>query len=485
LASVVVNARSASRPSWVRHLGAAVASLAAAALVSGAIYALEPVAPVLSLGVLYLFAVLPVAALWGLTYALPVSVVSMLAFNFLFLPPTHTFRLADSENWVALAVYLATAVIVSGLAAHARRQTAEAEQRRREATLAAEISGLLLETNDVSVQLERIAARVASMLGASQGRIELHPTGLPNSEEVELDLVVREREIGRLFLATGSPPDPDTAARVCTVVASLLATAIEREELARHARESEARRRTEAIEAESLRRSDAAKTAVLRSVSHDLRSPITAIMTAGEMLEGSADILTPTERRELLASISAQVKKLDRLVSNLLELSRLEAGAANPVPELWTVDGLVARALEAIGAENERVEVVLPEDSPPVRVDATQLEHVLVNLLENALKFSSAADPVLVRAGRLGREVVVRVIDRGPGIPLQDQSYIFEPFNRGGRGDGDRGSGLGLAIARGFVQLNGGRLWVESDPGAGSTFALALPAVEAHVEVPR
>src|SRR5205823_4037633 len=151
---------------------------------------------------------------------------------------------------------------------------------------------------------------------------------------------------------------PEIAERVCAMVAALLATAIEREELARHARESEERRRSEAIEAEALRRSDAAKTAVLRSVSHDLRSPITAIMAASEVLESTGHALAPAERHELLASISTQVRRLERLVSNLLNLSRLEAGAASPVPELWTVDGLVARALEVVGAANERVEVV-------------------------------------------------------------------------------------------------------------------------------
>jgi two-component system, OmpR family, sensor histidine kinase KdpD len=351
-------------------------SLGAVALVTGAIYALEPVAPVLSLGVLYLFAVLPVAALWGLPFASLVSVVSMLAFNFFFLPPRHTFRLADSENWVALAVYLVTAISVSGLAARARRRAAEAEQH------------------------------------------------------------------------------------------------------ARDARESEARRRSEAIEAEALRRSDTVKTAVLRSVSHDLRSPITAIMTTSELLAGSGDALSAAERDELLASIRLQVRRLDRLVSNLLDLSRLEAGAARPLPELWTVDGLVARALEVLGVDSERVDVVVPHDSPPISVDPTQLEHVLVNLLENALKFSGPTDVVEVRAQEIGDEVVVRVIDHGPGVSAQEERQIFEPFNRGASADGERGSGLGLAIARGFANVNGGRLWVESAPGRGSAFAFAFPAVK-------
>jgi len=420
-------------------------SLGAVLLVTGAVYALRPVAPVLSLGVLYLFAVLPVAALWGLRLALLVSLVSMTVFNFLFLPPVHTFHLRDSENWVALAVYLVTAVSVSGLAARARRRAAEAEQRRREAALAAEVSMLLLESQDVEPQLPAIAARVAHLLGASGARIELEP-----GEGYEL--VAAGRHVGSLVLDNSAEPSADVTGRVLPMLASLLATAIDREE---------------------MRRSDAAKTAVLRSVSHDLRSPITAILTASELLGTAPDGLSAAERQELLVSIRLQAKRLERFVSNLLDLSRLEAGAARPSPELWPIDGLVARALEAIGPDNERVDVVLPAELPPVQVDPAQLEHVLVNLLDNALKFSPPATPIEVRAQQEDGEIVVRVIDRGPGIPQEEQERIFEPFSRGATGDG---SGLGLAIARGFAQLNGGRLWVESEPGSGSVFGFALPA---------
>jgi K+-sensing histidine kinase KdpD len=317
---------------------AALLSLGAVILVTGAIFALEPLAPVLSLGVLYLFAVLPVAVLYGLRYAVAVSVVSMLAFNFFFLPPTHTLQLADSENWVALAVYLVTALAVSQLAA--------------------------------------------------------------------------------------------------------------------------------------FRRSDAAKTAVLRSVSHDLRSPITAIMTASDVLEDAGESLSAEERAELHASIRLQIRRLDRSVSNLLDLSRLEAGAALPVRELWTVDGLIARALEAVGPENDRIDVLLPDDSPPISVDAAQIEHALVNLLENALKFSSVTDRVEVRADATTEDVFLRIADHGPGIAPEEQTKVFEPFH-------GSGTGLGLAIARGFVELNHGRIRVESNPGRGTTFVLSFPAERA------
>jgi len=364
----------------LRELAAALLSLVAVALVSGAIFALEPAAPILSLGVLYLFAVLPVAAIWGLRFAIPVSIVSMLAFNWLFLPPRHTFRLNDSENWVALAVYLVTAISVSELAARARRRAEEAEERRKEAERAMD-----------------------------------------------------------------------------------------------EARASEDRRLREALEAEALRRSDAVKTAVLRSVSHDLRSPITAIMTASEVLYSSGSTLSEDDRAELLTAIRVQVQRLERLVANLLELSRLEAGAATPERELWTIDGLVARTLDAIGPENDRIDVVLEADAPPIEVDPAQIERALVNLLENALKFSPPGARVSLRAEVENGEIVIRVADRGPGVRADEREGIFEPFVRGTDADGGRGSGLGLAIARGFVGVNGGRLWLESGPAHGATFAIALP----------
>ncbi len=442
-------------------LAGAAASAAAVAIATGAVYALRPIAPVLSLGVLYLFAVLPVAAIWGLGFGVAVSVVSMLTFNWLFLPPQHTFHLAESENWVALAVYLVTAVSVSALAARARRRAEEAEQQRREAAYAADVAGLLLGRTSVEPQLAEIAVKTADLLGVSHCWIELGSTREPDPDEQARDLVAGGRHLGRLYVDAAGPADEDLTARVLAVLSSLLATAIEREELSR---------------------SDATKTALLRSVSHDLRSPLTAIGTASEMLADPDELLSAPDRMELLASIRDQARRLDRLVANLLDLSRLEAGAASPVAELWSVDELVGRSLEAIGDDGRRVVVSLPEEYSAVRVDAAQLERVLINLVENALRYSSPADPVEVKVGQSGSEVVVSVVDQGPGLTRAECASIFEPFTRG-QGAGE-GSGLGLAIARGFAELNGGRLWVESVPGRGATFSLALPAVEIDAKVP-
>jgi two-component system sensor histidine kinase KdpD len=162
------------------------------------------------------------------------------------------------------------------------------------------------------------------------------------------------------------------------------------------------------------------------------------------------------------------------------DLSRLEAGAARSRPELWTADDLVGRALETLGPAAERVQVRLPEESVAAVVDGAQAERILVNLLENAAKFSSATDPIEVSAGNDDNELVIRVRDHGPGVPPNRAARIFDPFESSSPGTG---MGLGLAIATGFAQANGGRVWFEPAEHGGAVFALALPAAEVPAEV--
>jgi two-component system, OmpR family, sensor histidine kinase KdpD len=437
----------------------------AVAAVTAAISLFRGITPVLSLGVLYLFAVLPIAIVWGSAYAIPVAVASMLAFNWFHLPPQHSFSLADRENWFALAVYLVVAVVVSELAARARRRAAEAEQRERETAVLAELSTAFLQPGGIEAELERAGARTAEVLGVESARIELGPPRDPPRAESPLELRAAGERIGTLYVKEGREPNLEIRRRFLPALSSLLAVASDRERLGR-----------EALEAEALRRSDTIKTAVLRAVSHDLRSPLTAIRVAVEGLESPELELGTGDRESLLETIRLESARLDRLVENLLDLSRLQAGAAPPTPELWPVDQLVAQALDELGDQTDRVSVELPGDLPPVKVDPIHAQRILVNLLDNALKFSGPTEPVSVRGTRTRRDVILRVVDRGPGIPADQLEPIFEPFHRvSGRSD-RRGAGLGLAIARGFAEANGGRVWAESRPEQGASFALALPA---------
>jgi two-component system sensor histidine kinase KdpD len=397
--------------------GQLVRAAAVAALIGGTtvvVAVLRPVAPDISLGALYVIVVMVAALLWGLAWAVAASIASLLTFNFFILPPVHTLALEDAENWAALVVYLVTAVVTSELASRLRRRAAEAERREREAALLADLAAGLLARED----LDDVASRIE----------------------------IGEDAAGR---------------RLGEAVESLHAIARERERL-----------EEEALEAEALRRNDLVKTAVIRSVSHDLRTPLATMHAAVDALGPEGPRLDADEQRELLATVRRELARLERYVENVLDLSRLEAGAATPSPALWTVDALTVQALAGLpGAE--RVELELGDHLPPVQIDAAQIERALANMLENALRFSPADSTVSFRAESRGAEVIVRIEDSGPGVPAADASAIFEPFRRSTR---SRGAGLGLAIARGFVEANGGRVWVESAPGGGASFALTLPA---------
>ena len=446
-----------------RHRRAGVvASVVAVAAVTGAIELLQIAVPVLSLGALYIFAVLPIAVLWGTRFGIGVAIASMLAFNWFFLPPVHTFTLADSRNWFALAVFVVTAVVVSELAARSRRRATESE-------LLAGIATSLLARGDVRGELERIASEVAHVLQVDRARIELGQ-GTPG-DGTAYPLVAGARRVGVIHLDDPRPRGMAARRRLIPALASLLGVAIDRERLTR-----------EALEAEALRRTDAMKTALLRAVSHDLRSPLMAILTAASALARDDFELDPDDRRELLATISAEAARLDGLVANLLDLSRLQAGAARPEAEVCAVEDLVGHALREVGDAESRIDVSLPDRSPPVRADFHQIERVLVNLMENAIKYSPENERIAVHVSNTSGEVIVRVIDHGRGIPASELQTIFEPFQRGSSTSGVGGAGLGLAIARGFAEANGGRVWAESRVGQGATFVLALPiaaAVEA------
>ena len=217
------------------------------------------------------------------------------------------------------------------------------------------------------------------------------------------------------------------------------------------------------------------KTAVLRAVSHDFQSPLTAVLAAAETLRNHDLQLTATDREEMLDTILSETHRLEHLVRDLLDLSRLQAGAAEPLPELWTVDELVGQALGELGPGSERIRIDVPDDLPPIRVDASQIRRALANLFENGLKFTSPNDGVTVKANATRRDVVIRVVDTGPGVGPEELDRIFEPFYRAPDSHGP-GTGLGLAITRGFVEANGGRVWAESRPGQGAAFAMAFEA---------
>jgi two-component system sensor histidine kinase KdpD len=451
-----------------RRTGAIVA-VGAVALCTLILYPLQEVAPAVSLGVVYMLAVLVVSVIWGAGLGVATAVLSAAAFNFFHLPPVGRFTIRSSEDWVALVAFLVAAALASSVAEVTRARARDAEERRREADLAAEMARLLLRGENLSEALPTAAARLAQTLQLSSAAIEMEAV---EGDERSVAFPLREgtRRLGTLLVGADASEQSlrRLQERVVPALEALLSAALEREELLGGV-----------VETASLRRADVVKTALLRAVSHDLRSPLTAISAAGEAV--GADSLREDERKEMAAVIVEEARRLSRLVDNLLDLSRLEAGAAEPRREAISVEEVIGAALGDLVPAKDDFALSIDPDLPLIRADSAQLERAFVNVLENARRHS-AGHPVSVRARAVrplageGGKLIVRVVDRGPGIPPAQLERVFEPFYRAGTAQtGHRGSGLGLAIARGFIEANGGELRAESLPEQGTTFVFELP----------
>lgn len=440
------------------------------AIATALVALLDEVAPVTGLGVLYLLAVLFVAIRRGQVAAIATAVLSVTALNFFFIEPRYRLTIADSQNVAALAVFLTAALVVGRLAATARSQASEAERRallasarEREAMIVAQAAASMLSGESVESELDRIG-------GAAPGPRPVRAAlrAAPAPAEGELAVPIPSSRAGWVYGRPDVGWDRQSVERLAEALARLIDLARERERLAERS-----------AAAEAARRADAAKTVLLHAISHDLRSPLTAITTAASGLRQPD--LAPDDREGLLAAIEAESDRLARMVDDLLDLSRIEAGAVNPRTDWCDLVDVVARAAEGVVARlgDRPIELDLTPDLPLVRADAAQLERVFSNLLENAVKFSPADSLVRVTGGFGGGRVTVRVTDLGPGIPSSRRAKIFEPFVRGGS---RQGSGLGLAICRGLVEANGGEISVQGASRNGTTFAVSFPLVAQPVE---
>jgi two-component system, OmpR family, sensor histidine kinase KdpD len=448
----------------------AAASVAACTVV---VALLTPTVPVRSAGVFYLVAVLAISSIYGLWLGLATSVVSALAFNFFFLPPLHTFTISSSGDWLALAAFALAALVTSQLAARERAEAEQATRRAAEAELGERLATLIANGSQLQTALPLLGRQAARALGARDGGIHLGPPAPSAQAGRAVPIELDGRRLGELRLidAPAGVAESADAARIGRILAGLIALGQEREQ-----------RLANEVEAEALRRSNELTTALLRTVSHDFRSPLTAISTAAEGLRFA---VLEGDERELVDTIAEQSGRLSRLVTNLLDLSRLESGAAVPAAEWVDVRDLVDAAVADVRANAEvPAEVEHESDLPLVRVDAAQLQRVLVNLLENAAKFSPPGTPVRISAAARGGRVTVSVADSGPGVPDSERAHIFRPFYRG-PGGREPGSGLGLAIARGLATANGATLTLEPARGTGATLTVSIPAAPVPEGRPR
>jgi two-component system sensor histidine kinase KdpD len=304
-----------------------------------------------------------------------------------------------------------------------------------------------------------------SLAAGGAGDLRLESSAAPQARAGETVLRLPTRATPVWLYASGSSDWREADLnRIATPLARLIDVAEERKRTA-----------ARGAEAAAARQADAAKTVILHAISHDLRSPLTAVRTAAAGLREEGT--TPEDRIALIDAIEEEAERLTRLVGNLLDLSRIEAGAVHPRTDWCDLLDVISTAVSHIHQPNgpSRIQIELDGELPLVRADASQLERVFSNLIENALRYSPAGQPVRVTGGVGAGKVVVRVIDRGPGVPVGQREAIFKPFNTG---DQREGAGLGLAISKGFVEANGGDIRLQADSADGTAFAVSFPLVE-------
>jgi two-component system, OmpR family, sensor histidine kinase KdpD len=414
---------------------------------------------------LYLLLVVAVSAVGGLVPALGAAVAAFLLVNWYFTPPLHEFTIGETENLIALLVFLAVAATVSALVSMAARRAAEGARARAEAEALARLAGVA----PVGAVLDSLR-RVLGLDGAA---------------------VLHRQDGGWLIDAASGDRAPESPeASVSTIdldedhVLALSGAAIRAEDrrvLDAFTRELQASVEIGELEAEAgtvgaLSAANELRAALLSAVSHDLRTPISAIKASVTSLLQRDVEWTPSAQQEFLTTIDEETDRLNALVGNLLDMSRLQSGALEVRETPIGLDQVLPAALRSIGADDDSLELAVPESLPRVLGDPGLLERALANVLANAIRYSPAGVPARVTAGPVDGVVDIRIVDRGPGVAEADQDRLFMPFQRLGDTRQDEGVGLGLAVARGFVEAMGGVIEVEETPGGGLTVVVRLRA---------
>src|SRR5690348_12228103 len=438
---------------------------------------------------MYLIAVVLVALVGGFGPAVLTAIAGSLLLNYYFTPPIDQWTIAEANNALALGVFVAVAVLVSTVVDIAARRTTQAARANAESELLATTAGSVLRgQRGLSALLDRIreafgmdsvtllectSPRGDPPADASAERIR----GTPGNWHVvasrgeptvtwpgEADVEV---PVGNsLLLALRGRPLPAADRRVLGAFASYAAVALDQQRLA-----------AEAEAAKPIAAADRMRTALLAAVSHDLRTPLASAKAAVTSLRSPDVNWDAEDHDELLATADESLDRLSHLVDNLLDMSRLQAGALSLFPRPAGLEEIVSRALDNLDPAARIVTVEIPESLPEINVDPAILERVIVNLIENALRYSPAGKPPLLAASALGDRVELRVVDRGPGIPEKNRDRMFVPFQRLGDTDNTTGVGLGLALSLGLTEAMGGTLVADDTPGGGLTMTVSVPAV--------
>ncbi len=543
-------------PRWRRYLIDSILAIVGTLFITAIIYTLHlyPTIPDISLA--YLLIVLALASTRGLYAAILSALVAFSSFDYFLVPPLYTFTIGRFEEWLALFVFLATAIITGQLASAMRLRAEQASRQARETRILYELVRATNSEEDLEQQLSIVAHAIvdvfsswgvrdcAILLPGASGKLTLQASALQVDEEAKLssdeeataswvmtqDQAVELHDVSLApQLSTSSAPRAivrSTAAnhpmrrylrmiplkigqKVVGVVRLLIeddprlftrekslgidrdrsnpATAFFWTFLDQAASVIErARLRRESLQIELLKRTDALRAALLSSVSHDLRTPLSSIKAAASSLLQEDVQWDEEARRSFALAIEHEADRLNRLVGNLLDMSRIEGGALKPEKEWYPVDELIHDVLDHMQPvlQGRTVQTHLPDDLPPVELDYLQMDQVLTNLIENAVRYTPPESPIEVSAQIDGEQMVISVADRGPGIPQADKERIFDKFYRvlGTQRNAATipGSGLGLAVSKGLVEAHGGHIWVEDRPGGGSIFRFTLPVGKAE-----
>ena len=399
----------------------------------------------------------------GLRPAIVASFVSGFALNYFFTPPLRTFAIASAENAFALVLFVVVAIAVSSVVDLAARRTAQAERASAEADALTVLSHSLLHAGDFTTLLsnacELFGMRGAAVVGSDGGTQVAY--GEPIDGPGAADVVMPIDDDASLVLVGRSLPAADQ--RLLKAYAAHASVLGER----RRAAQESAERRL-------LAETDRTRTALLAAVSHDLRSPLAAVKAAVSSLRSTEIAWSADDEQALLETVEEGADRLDALVANLLDMSRIQMGAVTAHVDAVELEATVVAAISSLDGR-DRVDVVVDDAAATVAADAGLLERVLANVIGNALAYAPPPTPVLVRASVTGPRVTVRVVDRGPGVPAAQRDGLFEPFQRLGDVPRGEGLGLGLAVARGLTESMGGSVTAEDTPGGGLTFVLDLP----------
>ena len=515
--------------------------------VTAFIYLLQLYPRIPDISVIYLLAVLGLASTRGRYSAILASIVAFCSFDFFLVPPLFLFTVAKLEEWVALFIFLVTAVITGQLASALRRRAEQASQRESETRALYELLSATTREESLERQLTIVAQAIVKnfafagirnctiLLPGDDGKLSLHADAYQTTDQTQL--MPDEEQTALAVMHDGKIVDLYTASlssgrsvehwfrramaakhpgrlyirmiplqmgkKVVGVMSLQLEDNPEHFMFERKPRmEKEqinpqatffwtfldqatslierARLRRESLRIELLQRTDALRSALLSSVSHDLRTPLSSIKAAASSLLQEDVQWNDEERRSFALSIERASDRLNRLVGNLLDMTRIEGGALKPEKEWYPIDELIHDVLGHMQflLQDREVHTCLPENLPPVELDYLQMGQVLTNLLENAVRYTPSSSPIEISAQVVDGEMRVSIADRGPGIPPADLERVFDKFYRvlsTTRKKNVTGSGLGLAVCLGLVEAHGGRIWAENRPGGGAIFRFTLP----------